>query len=140
MSKPKLLSKSFKIDSGTAKLLEQMVTQSGTTQSDVMRHLINQANAKEVASNIHQMTNEGNSIAVDFATGGVVSSVSAKRNMDLGTALIISSGAGLAGYYVTKELRKQWGKEEDFGTNYLIGILAGIGALGMLASVFGKRG
>ena len=50
MSKPKLLSKSFKIDSGTAKLLENMVTQSGTTQSDVMRHLINQANAKEVAS------------------------------------------------------------------------------------------
>lgn len=137
MSKPKLLSKSFKIDSGTAKLLENMVTESGTTQSDVMRHLINQANAKEVASNIQQMANESDSIAIDFASGGAVSS---KKNMGLGSALIISTSAGLAGYYVTKELRKQWGKEEDFGTNYLIGILAGIGALGMLATVFGKRG
>jgi len=137
MSKPKLLSKSFKIDSGTAKLLEKMVTQSGATQSDVMRHLIHQANATEVAGNIQQMANESDSIAVDYATGGAVSS---KKNMGLVPALIISTSAGLAGYYVTKELRKQTGKEEDFGTNYLIGILAGLGTLGLLASVFGKRG
>jgi len=134
MSSPKMLSKSFKIDSGTAKLLENLVAKSGTTQSDVMRHLINSANAKEVASNIGSARAD---ISVDMATGGVVSS---KKNMGLGSALLISTGAGLAGYYATKEIRKQMGKEEDFGTNYLIGILAGLGALGILASIFGRRG
>jgi len=134
MSSPKMLSKSFKIDSGTAKLLENLVAKSGTTQSDVMRHLINSANAKEVASNIGSARAD---ISVDMATGGVVSS---KKNMGLGSALLISTGAGLAGYYATKEIRKKLGKEEDFGTNYLIGILAGLGALGILASIFGRRG
>jgi hypothetical protein len=134
MSKGKLLNKSFKVDSATAKLLENMVAKSGTTQSDVMRHLITQANATEIASNINSARAD---IAVDMATGGVVSS---KKNMGLGSALIISTGAGLAGYYATKEIRKQMGKEADFGTQYLIGILAGLGALGLLASVFGRRG
>jgi hypothetical protein len=99
-----------------------------------MRHLITQANATEIASNINSARAD---IAVDMATGGVVSS---KKNMGLGSALIISTGAGLAGYYATKEIRKQMGKEADFGTQYLIGILAGLGALGLLASVFGRRG
>ena len=121
----KTVSKSFKIDSGTAKLLENMVTQSGVTQSDVMRHLIHQANATEVAGNIQQMANESDSIAVDFATGEIVKP---NQQMGLGTALlVISSREALAGYYATKHYRKQMEKEEDFGTQYLEGILAGLG-------------
>jgi len=137
MSGTKLVNKSFKIDSGTAKLLERLVSQSGATQSDVMRHLIAQADAQQVASNIGSAIEKKGGISVDMASGGVVNS---KKGMGLGSALLISTGAGLAGYYATKEIRKQMGKEEDFGTQYLIGILAGLGALGILATVFGKRG
>jgi len=130
----KVVSKSFKLDSSTAKLFENLVAESGVTQSDVIRHLIAEAYANKVSGNV---ANKEGSIAVDFATGSVVKQ---GKDIGLGTALVISTGAGLAGYYATKQIRKQMGKEEDFGTNYLIGILAGIGALGMLASIFGKRG
>lgn len=133
----KIVSKSFKLDSSTAKLFESLVSKSGTTQSEVIRHLIAEADANKVASNIQQTSNKGGSISVDFATGGV-----AKQGKDigLGTALVISTGAGLAGYYLTKAVRKQMDKEEDFGTQYLVGILAGLGMLGILGMMLNKRG
>jgi hypothetical protein len=133
----KVVNKSFKMDSNTANVFAKLVEKAGVSQSEVIRHLIAQADANEVASNITYLTQiNNNPISVDMADGGVISS---KKSMGAGTALIISAGAGLAGYYITKEVRKMNKKDPDFESQYLVGICAGLGIFGLLSVVFGKK-
>lgn len=131
-----IVSKSFKMDTTTAKSFAKLVEKAGVSQSEVIRHLIANADAKEVVSDITKVTTTNEPINVNMATGGVIPK---NQGMGLGTGLVLSAGAGLAGYYITKEIRKMNGKEEDFASQYLVGICAGLGVFGLLATVFGKK-
>lgn len=132
-----IVSKSFKMDTTTANSFAKLVEKAGVSQSEVIRHLIANADAKEVVSDITKTTPKNSEpLYVDMATGGVIPK---NQGMGLGTGLIISAGAGLAGYYITKEIRKMNNKDDDFATQYLVGICAGLGVFAMLGAMFGKK-
>jgi hypothetical protein len=133
----KVVNKSFKMDSNTANAFSKLVAKAGVSQSEVIRHLIAQADAKEVVSDITKTSPKNNEpLYINMSDGGVIPK---NKGMGLGTGLVISAGAGLAGYYITKEILKTNKKEEDFATQYLVGICAGLGVFGLLAAVFGKK-
>lgn len=137
MSKTKSITKTFKIDPITATTLAELCKKTGANQSEVMRNLILRADAQPIATEILKkvVPKSTQPVRVDLATGGVVK----QEGMGFGTTMLISAGAGITAYYMAKEIRKRYGKEEDFEMNYLVGMLSGLGMLGLLSAVFKQR-
>lgn len=117
----KSVPKSFRLSPEIAKLIETTAKADGITQTDVISKLVlsNVADSGKRIATISQMANGGNTEEVD-------------ENSEIYQtlkALGIATASGFAGYYISGFIRKELEMNEDKGTQVLLGLAVGVGAL-----------
>ncbi len=116
----KSIMKSFRLSPDIARLIEITAKNDGITQTDVISNLIlsNVAdNGKRIAT-ISQMANGGNTLTEEDS-----------EVYETLKALGIATASGFAGYYISGYIRKEFDMNEDKGTQVLLGLAVGVGAL-----------
>jgi len=112
----KTISKSFRLPQTDALWLQEMAKNTGITQTEIVSNCI--ANAK---------TSEGKGIALNAFSN--VGNTPDDDVLQMLKQFGIATASGIAGYHISGFIRKQLEMDEDKGTQLLIGMITGLGAL-----------
>lgn len=116
----KSVPKSFRLSPEICKLIETTAKADGITQTDVISKLVlsNVADSGKRIATISQMADGGNT--------------QLDENSEIYQTLKvlgIATASGFAGYYISGFIRKELEMNEDKGTQVLLGLAVGVGAL-----------
>ena len=112
---------SFRVTPSTAEWVRQNAKELNCTQAELIDNAVSKIQNTDASVLATQITTK--SMSESMSGGGELSSSDMKMLQQLG----ISTASGIAGFYISKWVRKQMDLDEDKGTQIFIGLIAGLG-------------
>ena len=120
---------SFRLPTESIQMIKQGAQANKVTQTDFLKAIIDRHNVNgglQIASKVNK------SKTPKMSKGGTFDIPDA--DMEVLKNLGVSTAFGIGGYLLTGEIRKQMQKDEDKGTQMLVGVLVGLFSLLYLSS------